>query len=71
MGSNWKNRYEHLETRVGAGYYALREGTKGRTKLVKADRSPSGTPYCAVFEKRKPSVGHNLRRVIMLEKRGL
>jgi len=68
----WTNRYKHLETLVGAGYYALRANTSkaGRlyTKLVKADRSPSN--FVHYEGTRKPSVGHNARRQRILNKRG-
>ena len=40
--NEWANRYSHLETKVGGGFYALRqnENKATYTKLVKADRSP-------------------------------
>ena len=64
----WINRYKSIETTVGAGYYALRK-TKYGSKLVKADRSPSGTILARVRNKRVPSVGHNPRRQRILDRR--
>ena len=64
----WVNRYKNIEKTVGAGYYALRN-TKYGSKLVKADRSPSGT-YKSFINNRVPSVGHNSRRQNILNKRG-
>jgi len=68
----WTNRYKHLETLVGAGYYALRANTSkaGRlyTKLVKADRSPSNHIDRSMIT--TPSIGHNARRQHILDRRG-
>ena len=61
----WINKYKSIETTVGAGYYALRK-TKYGSKLVKADRSPSGA---VLASRRVPSVGHNPRRQRILDRR--
>lgn len=41
----WTNRYAHLETQIGGGYYAHRVNVSKSgvvySKLVKADRSPT------------------------------
>ena len=62
----WTNVYAHIETPVGAGYWALRK-TKHGSKLVKRDRGPGNhVPFSGV---REPSVGHNPRRQAILDKR--
>ena len=61
------------EVPLGAGFWAFRrtisKAGKGYTKLVKRDRSPSGTVYALVLQKRVPSIGHNPRRARILAKR--
>ena len=64
----WVNRYKEIETKVGAGFYALRR-TKYGSKLVKADRSPSETISARVAGKRVPSIGHNPRKQRILNRR--
>jgi len=67
-----ENTIMYNETKVGAGYYALRKtkSKSGRTytKLVKADRSPLLKVRVSGLE---PSVGHNERRQRILNKREL
>jgi len=71
MNDKYVNKYD--EVPAGAGFYALRrtisKAGKGYTKLVKRDRSPSGTVYTLVLQKRVPSIGHNPRRARILAKR--
>ena len=59
------NKYAHIETPVGAGFYALRK-TRYSAKLVRRDR---GTPM--VFKKgfATPHTGHNERRQRIIDKR--
>ena len=68
---DYVNNYD--EVPVGAGYWALRRtiaaSGKAYTKLVKRDRSPSGTVMALSMSKRVPSVGHNARRQRILDKR--
>jgi len=72
--SAYVNKYE--EVPVGAGFWAFRrtiaKSGKGYTKLVKRDRSPSGTIHVLLNRrgvKLSPSVGHNSRRAKILAKR--
>jgi len=74
MNEGYVNNYD--EVPVGAGYYAFRrtvsKAGKGYTKLVKRDRSPSGTIHVMIRRggvKLTPSVGHNARRQHILDKR--
>lgn len=68
------NKFE--EVPVGAGYWAFRRtkaaSGKAYTKLVKRDRSPSGTIQVVMGRggaPLTPSVGHNARRQRILAKR--
>jgi len=68
------NKFE--EVPVGAGFWAFRRtiaaSGKAYTKLVKRDRSPSGTIHVVLTRgdvKLKPSVGHNPRRQKIIDKR--
>jgi len=72
--SAYVNKYE--EVPVGAGFWAFRrtiaKSGKGYTKLVKRDRSPSGTIHVLLNcngVKLNPSIGHNSRRAKILAKR--
>ena len=62
--NEWENRYSHLETKVGAGYYALRRNaTKPEySKLVKADRSPPARLRITGKMANVPSIGSRCDR---------
>jgi len=67
----WENIYTHLETPIGAGFYALRENTSASgskyTKLVTRFRGPGN--HIDHTKVTQPSIGHNARRQIILDKR--
>jgi len=74
MNDAHQNKYVHLKTKVGGGYYSLRKNStksKTYTKLVKTDRSPITGIYIDRDKATKPIIGHNPRRERILTKRKL